>query len=150
MTMTGSFTAPWGASAPVDPFSVGSAQLTLQLGGKALPKFDQVGGYATTHKQGDASPLARIRERYQFVTLTARTGSTLWQVSLTIDPFLFESSPRQLSIDHYSAWALVTIVDNGLPRTRIFGVVGELRLDEAVAKAGGTLRGTFTIRGIAP
>lgn len=150
MTMTGSFTAPWGASAPVDPFSAGSAQMTLQVGGKTLAKFDQTGGYATTHKQGDATPLAQIRERYQLVNLAARSGSTLWLVSLTIDPFLFESSANKLAIDHYSTWALVTVVENGRPRTRIFGVVGELRLDEAVARAGGTLRGTFTLRGIAP
>lgn len=42
------------------------------------------------------------------------------------------------------------MVENGRPRTRIFGNVGELRIDEAIARACGTLRGTFTLRGFAP
>jgi hypothetical protein len=36
------------------------------------------------------------------------------------------------------------------PRLGIFGNVGELRLDEATAKEGGVLRGTFSIRGVLP
>lgn len=149
MTLTGSFTAPWSSDAPVNPFT-GSGQLTITVDGKALPAFTNVGAFSTTNKQGDAAPLAAVREKYGHLAMTAQSGADVWQVSFEIDPFALAAGPGKLPVDHYAAWALVVRVSGGRPRLRIFGNVGELVLDRSDARAAGELRGTFTLRGMAP
>jgi spore coat protein H len=151
IALTGSFTAPWGPDTPADPFSRGSGQLAVEVAGKPGAAIEQTGASASTHKQGDPSPLALLREKYHTVTLTARAGTQVWVVGLTIDPYLLESGRSVLPIDHFAVWAIVVGVDGAAPpRLGLFGNVGELRLDEAAAKEGGVLKGTFTIKGFLP
>jgi spore coat protein H len=150
IVLTGSFTAPWGLDAPANPFSRGSGQLSVELAGKAVA-IEQVGAFASTHKQGDPSPLALLREKYPTMTLTARAGTQIWVVGLTIDPYMLEPGRRVLPIDHFAVWSIVVAIDGAAPpRLGIFGNVGELRLDEAAVKEGGVLKGTFSIRGVLP
>jgi hypothetical protein len=150
MTLSGSFSAPWSTDAPIDPLSGGTSQFEVAVGGKPIGRFVQSGAFSTTHKQGDAALIAPLREKYHYVVLTGRIGAEVWQVSFTIDPFRLVG-PGVQPVDHYSAWALVVQVPQGRgPRVRLFGNVGELRLEQADARAGGTLRGTFTLRGFAP
>ena len=150
ITISGSFTAPWSIDTPVNPLAGGSARLDVKVAGKPVGPFEQFGAFATTLKQGDAAPIASVREKYHYLVLTGRIGGDIWQVTFTIDPYRLEGPGRQL-VDHYAAWAFVIEVPQAeLPKIRLFGIVGELKFDEAVTKAGGTLRGTFTLRGFAP
>ena len=150
IVLSGSFTAPWSLDAPLDPFSRGSGQMTISIDGKPQPPFAAVGAFSTTNKQDDAAFGAAIREKYGRVSITGRVGADIWQVSFTIDPFRLEAGPGTLPVDHYAVWALVAQVTGGRTKARIFGNVGELRLEQADARPGGALRGTFTLRGFAP
>lgn len=151
VVLTGSFTAPWSLDPPQDPFSRGGGQLTVEFGGRPGGAIEQTGAYAVTHKPGDPSPLALIREKYHNVTLTGRAGAQVWVLQLTIDPYRLEPAAATLPIDHFAVWAIVVSIDGKTPpRAGIFGNVGELRLDEAAVKDGGVLRGTFTVRGFLP
>ena len=150
IALSGSFTAPWSLDAPLDPFSGGSGQMTISIEGRPQPAFAAVGAFATTNKQGDAAPVAAIREKYGLVSITGRVGTEIWQVSFTIDPFRIEAGPGTLPVDHYAVWALVVQSEGGRTKARLFGNVGELRLEQADARPGGAFRGTFTLRGFAP
>jgi hypothetical protein len=149
LTITGSFTAPWGAAVPANPLASGRGSFELQVAGKPQVNFSQVGAYALTLDESGPRP-ATIRTRYQQVALTAQAGDQIWQLLLTIDPFLVASGARVLPVDHYAVWAILVAKDGAAaPRTRLWGNVGELRLDEAATREGGTLRGSFTLRGLA-
>jgi hypothetical protein len=151
IAVTGSFTAPWALDAPSNPLSTGSGRLTVEVGGSGGVAIEQSGAFATTHKQGDPTPLALIREKYPTVTVTGRAGAQTWILQLTIDPYRLEPGASVLPIDHFAVWAIVVGIEGAAPpRVGIFGNVGELRLDEAAPKNGGVLRGTFTIRGFLP
>jgi hypothetical protein len=79
------------------------------------------------------------------------TERGFWAVTLIIDPFRFESGPGPLPIDGFDVWAIVVAQDGaGPPRLGLFGNTGELRLDEAAARDGGRISGTFTIRAMLP
>jgi hypothetical protein len=149
LVLSGSFTAPWNVTPPIDPFGNGTGTFSLQVGARPRPVFDRVGGYATTFTQ-NGELIGRIRERYHGVTLTGVSGSTVWQVMFAIDPFLLASRPGNLAIDLYEVWAIVVTIEAPAPaRANIFGSRGELRLEEAAARPGGQMRGTFTLRAAA-
>lgn len=146
LVFTGSFVAPWNETPPVDPFAGGTGVFSLQVGSRPRPAFDRVGGYATTFTQS-GELIGRIRERYHGITLTGLSGTTVWQVMFAIDPFLLASRPGNLAIDLYEVWAIVVTKEGPAPaRTNIFGSRGELRLEEASARPGGQIRGTFALR----
>ena len=150
MTLSGSFSAPWSVNAPIDPFSAGKGEIAITVAGKPLPAFDGVAAFATAHKQRDTAIISKIREKYGFITITARAGAEIWQVSFTIDPYLLQAGPGKFPVDHYSVWAVVVQLTGGIPKVRPFGNVGELRLEQVNASPGGVLKGTFTLRGFAP
>lgn len=90
LLLTGSFEAPWSATAPTDPVSTGTATLNVEIAGKPRPAFERGAAYSVTNGQlGPASG----RERYKNVTITGRAGSQTWTLMLTIDLFLIESAP---------------------------------------------------------
>ncbi|MEQ1731575.1 MAG: hypothetical protein ABL982_24655, partial [Vicinamibacterales bacterium] len=71
------------------------------------------------------------------------------RITLTVDPMAF--GPGAFTVDQHRARVLVSMIEAGsAPRNRVLGNFGELRLEEARASEGGVLRGTITLRGIAP
>lgn len=160
MTITGSFTAPWAAEAPLDPMAAGSGTLEVHIGGQPIPSFDATAAFAFTHDQTGPLMFSPIRETYPGVTLTGVAGADVWQLTFTIDPFRFESA-GPLPVDHFAVWATMVVIEDAIvdgalveepesQRVSLFGIVGELQLDQAEARPGGSLRGTFTLRGFAP
>jgi hypothetical protein len=149
LVLSGSFATRWNETPPVDPFAGGTATFSLQVGNRPRATFDRVGGYATTFTQ-TGELIGRIRERYHGVTLTGLSGTTVWQVMFAIDPYLLASRPGNLAIDLYEVWAVVVTKEGPAPaRLNLFGSRGELRLEEASARPGGQIRGTFTLRAAA-
>jgi hypothetical protein len=154
LTVTGTFTAPWVTTAPLNPFASGAGTLTMAVDGQAPVTSAHAGAFAL--ENGEALiPPASIRQKYVAITLAGQSGTKVWQVILTIDPHRLTRETRTLAVDHFAVWAILVEVDvtaaAGTPPTlRLFGVVGELRFDDIVPGEGGTgigaMKGTFTLR----
>ena len=150
VVLTGSFTAPWTKAAPPNPFAGGSATMNVEVAGQSKVAFTRTGAFAVTFDQADPLP-APLREKYQSVSAMGATERGFWAVTLIIDPFRFESGPGPLPVDGFNVWAIVATQDGaGPPRLGLFGNSGELRLEEAAARDGGQIRGSFTIRATLP
>ena len=150
VVVSGSFKAPWAKAAPANPFAGGSATMNVEVAGQSKVTFAQTGAFAVTFDQADPLP-APLREKYQSVSMMGLTERGVWGVTLIIDPFRFESGPGPLPVDGFNVWAIVFTQDGaGPPRLGLFGNTGELRLDEAAARDGGQISGTFTIRATLP
>jgi hypothetical protein len=150
VVVTGSFRAPWAKTAPANPFAGGSATINVEVVGQSKVAFARTGAFAVTYDQADPLP-APLREKYQSVSLMGATERGFWAVTLIIDPFRFESGPGALPVDGFDVWAIVVSQDGpGPPRLGLFGNTGELRLDEAAARDGGQISGTFTLRATLP
>ena len=149
VVLSGSFAAPWGKAAPANPFAGGKATIDAEVAGQKV-KFAQTGAFAVTFDQADPLP-APLREKYQSVSLMGLTERGVWGVTLIIDPFRFESGPGPLPVDGFDVWAIVFTQDGaGPPRLGLFGNTGEVRLEQAAARDGGQISGTFTIRATLP
>ena len=76
-------------------------------------------------------------------------GARTWRITFTVDPMAF--SPGTFTVDQHRARVQVSVIEAGsVPRNQNLRNFGDLRLDEASASEGGVLRGTITLRGIAP
>jgi spore coat protein H len=149
ITLTGSFTAPWRTEVLANPMGVGSLSMTSD-GGPPATAFVASGAYAVTYDQGGPLP-ASLREKYTGISLVGARKGGFVAVTLIVDPFLLAAGPGRLPVDSFAAWAIVVMQDGpGPPRVGIFGNTGELRLEEAAAREGGQIRGSFTVRGFLP
>jgi hypothetical protein len=148
-TLNGTFTAPWSAAPPTNPLASGAATMDLRIAGGPSVVFSQLGSFATTNTQlGTGIP--PIRTGYQSVAVTGLAGDEVWQLVLTIDPFRFEAQEAPLPVDLYAVWAVLLRIDptgKTPPRRSLWRTVGEVRLQEFGARATGSVRGTFTLRG---
>ena len=150
VVVSGSFTAPWTKAAPANPFAGGSATINVEAAGQSNLKFAQTGAFAVTYDQADPLP-APMREKYQSVSMMGATERGVWGVTFIIDPFRFESGPGPLPVDGFNVWAIVFTQEGaGPPRLGLFGNTGEVRLEQAAARDGGQVSGTFTIRATLP
>jgi len=141
-TLRASFTAPWGRAVPQRPAETGTATLELSVDGQAAGPFTSLGAYAVTNLP--PSP----RARYPGIVITAVSGSATWRLTLTLDPMTFGTGVQP--VDQFQVRAQLSLIEAGRPaRNRNLGNLGELRLDEAVAAEGGTLRGSVTLKGAA-
>jgi acetyl esterase/lipase len=143
VSLSGAFSAPWLPTRPDDPLAIGEGTLQVEVTDSAVIAVQRVGAFATTYEQ------PHFREGYHVVVVNGVSGTRQWTVSLVIDPFLLQ--PGRLPIDHFEARAILTIADEGgSRRTRGFGLVGELHLDEIDPVGSGIVSGRFTIRGATP
>ena len=150
VVLSGSFTAPWTKAAPANPFAGGSATINVEAAGQSNVKFGQTAAFAVTYDQADPLP-APMREKYQSVGVMGLAERGVWGVTFIIDPLRFESGPGPLPVDGFNVWAIVFMQEGaGPPRMGLFGNTGEVRLEQATAREGGQIRGTFTIRATLP
>ena len=149
-TLSGTFTAPWNANQPLNPLAGGAATMDLRIAGGPSVAFQQLAAFATTHTQLGTG-IAPIRTGYQSVAVTGLAGGEVWQLLLTIDPFRFAAKESPLPVDLYAVWAVLLRIDpTGAtpPKLSLWGNVGDVRLQDVDARANGTVRGSFSLRGV--
>ena len=149
IALSGSFTAPWIATAPANPMGAGKMQPDPVRRARTQG-FRRQRRLLPGVRPGRPAARVAARALHGHHPRRRHQGGFL-AVTFIVDPLLLDGGPGLYPLDGFAAWAIVVTQDGpGPPRLAIFGNTGELRLDEAAAREGGQVRGTFTIRAMLP
>ncbi|MBT8047147.1 MAG: hypothetical protein HKN57_09115 [Xanthomonadales bacterium] len=132
------------ANVPASLIGTGTANVEFTVDGVPQQPFSNYGVRATP---GDPD---FIRKGYPMIELiaTSDSGHPPWRLNLIMDPYQVVEGKSELSIDHFTVWAVLSQGEPGSEeaKTTAFGISGSLELDQFSPKPGAPVSGRFRLK----
>lgn len=149
MNISGTFSTTMGGTMErareitnaVTVYGIGDAGMSFSIDGEMHTRFNRFNaraGTATGNRQG--YPVIRIDAADQ-------DGEKKWTLTMTVDPHQLQAGVNVLESNLFSTWSVLAQGDPGTPgqQVNVWGVGGELRLDEFSMEPGAEISGSFDL-----